>query len=438
MITRILASACLGLLAASACAADGSAAPPDGQLIRQGEYLSRAGDCAACHTAPGGKPFAGGLAMPSPLGTIYSTNITPDKDTGIGGYSLEDFDRAVRAGVAKEGHTLYPAMPYPAFAKVTPEDIEALYAYFMHGVEPVRQENKPTDIPWPLSMRWPLAAWRWIFAPDPVPPAGGQAAPADAAQAELLRGQYLVEGLGHCSACHTPRGFALQEKALADADGKDFLSGGVVEGWLAKSLRGDAASGLQAWSRQDIVAFLKTGRNAHSAAFGGMAQVVEDSTQYLSDADLNAIAAYLKTLAPADPAATQPLAYDEAAAQALRTGGELGRGAMTFLDSCAGCHRSTGKGYEETFPQLALSSTVNTADPVSLIHIVLKGARMPGTEAAPTRFAMPGFDWRLTDQEVADVVTFVRTSWGNRAAPVDAAEVAKVRKEVGAQAAPVR
>lgn len=438
MMKKAIVAALSVLAAGSAWAADGTPAAADTQLIKQGEYLSRAGDCIACHTAKDGKPFAGGLGIESPLGTIYSTNITPDKDTGIGNYTLEDFDRAVRHGVARDGHSLYPAMPYTAYAKVTPDDVKALYAYFMHGVEPVKQANKDTDITWPLSMRWPLGVWRWMFAPD-VATAPVSATPAnDADKQALLRGQYLVEGLGHCSTCHTPRGFALQEKALTDADGSAFLSGGVVEGWLAKNLRGDMADGLGSWSKEDIAAFLKSGRNGHSAAFGGMAQVVQDSTQHLSDADVNAIAVYLKSLPPVNKDATRPLAYNDTVAQALRTGKDTSDGAMTFLNNCAACHRSTGKGYAETFPQLALSSTVNSADPASLIHIVLKGAQMPGTTAAPTAYAMPGFDWRLTDKEVADVVTFVRASWGNQGAAVSASDVAKVRKDVGAAKAPVR
>jgi mono/diheme cytochrome c family protein len=430
-------SALSALVASAAFAADGAPASPDAQMIKQGEYLSRAGDCIACHTARGGKPFAGGLGIDSPLGMIYSTNITPDKETGIGNYSYEDFDRAVRHGVAKDGHSLYPAMPYTAYANVTPDDVKALYAYFMHGVQPVKQENKDTDIVWPMSMRWPLTVWRWVFAPDVVTaPVTIDASGAD--KQALLRGRYLVEGLGHCSTCHTPRGVALQEKALNDADGSAFLSGGVVEGWLAKNLRGDATDGLGNWSKEDITAFLKSGRNGHSAAFGGMAQVVEESTQHLTDDDLNAIAVYLKSLPPVNKDATKPLAYDESVAQALRTGKDKSDGAMAFLNNCAACHRSTGKGYAETFPQLALSSTVNSADPASLIHIVLKGAQMPGTTSAPTAYAMPGFDWRMTDKEVADVVSFVRSSWGNKGAAVTASDVAKVRKDIGAAPQPAR
>jgi alcohol dehydrogenase (quinone), cytochrome c subunit len=407
-----------------------SATDADQKLIEKGRYLAAAADCVACHTAKGGKPFAGGLGIESPIGKIYSTNITPDKTTGIGDYSLEDFDNAVRHGVAKNGSSLYPAMPYVSYAKVKPSDVKALYAYFMHGVQPVEQANKSTDIVWPLSMRWPLRFWRIAFAPDVV------SDDTPVSNDPVARGRYLVEGLAHCSACHTPRGVGLQEKALTD-DGNTFLSGGVIDGYLAKNLRGDAKTGLGSWSQADIVAFLKSGRTAHTAAFGGMAEVVENSTQHMSDADLNAIAAYLKTLAPQDASQTA-LAANADAANALRAGTDRSNGAMTFVDNCAACHRTSGSGYVSTFPTLALSSAVNTDDPTSLIYIVLQGGEMPWTKAGPTHYAMPGFAERLTDRDVADVLTFVRSSWGNHAPAVTADQVAKVRKSTGAGAPPAR
>ncbi len=235
--------------------------------------------------------------METPIGAIYSTNITPDQGkTGIGDYSFEDFDNAVRHGVAKNGDTLYPAMPYPSYARVSEEDMQALYAYFMHGVEPVEQANKASDIPWPLSMRWPLAIWRWTFAPEvkDFQAAAGQ-------DPVLARGAYLVEGLGHCGACHTPRSITMQEKALSNGErGEDYLAGSSapMDGWIAKSLRGDHRTGLGSWSEADLVSFLRTGRSERSAVFGGMTDVVEHSMQYLSDADLTAIARYLKSLPP--------------------------------------------------------------------------------------------------------------------------------------------
>ncbi|POA35123.1 MULTISPECIES: cytochrome c [unclassified Pseudomonas] len=392
-------------------------------LIKQGEYLARAGDCVACHTAKGGKPFAGGLPMETPIGTIYSTNITPDK-TGLGDYSFDDFDKAVRHGVAKNGSTLYPAMPYPSYARVSDADMKALYAYFMKGVVPVTQENKGSDIPWPLSMRWPLTGWRWMFAPSVV-----AYQPADGKEAAISRGAYLVEGLGHCGACHTPRALTMQEKALSANEGSAFLSGSApLEGWIAKSLRGDHKDGLGSWREEQLVQFLKTGRSDRSAVFGGMSDVVEHSMQYMSDDDLTAIARYLKSL-PANDPNDQPHPYDPQVAQALWKGDDSKPGASVYIDNCAACHRTDGHGYTRVFPALAGNPVLQSDDPTSLIKIVLKGGTLPATHTAPSTFTMPAFAWRLSDQEVADVVNFIRTSWGNKGAQIKPADVAGVRKD---------
>ena len=400
-----------------------NAAEVDQNLIKQGEYLARAGDCVACHTAKDGKPFAGGLPMETPIGTIYSTNITPDK-TGLGDYSFEDFDKAVRHGVAKNGSTLYPAMPYPSYASVTEPDMQALYAYFMHGVAPVAQENKASDIPWPLSMRWPLMGWRWMFAPAV---ADYKAAPG--ADAVVSRGAYLVEGLGHCGACHTPRALTMQEKSLNAGDGSTFLSGSApLEGWIAKSLRGDHKDGLGSWSEAQLVQFLKTGRSDRSAVFGGMSDVVTHSMQYMTDADLTAIARYLKSL-PANDPNDQPHQYDKQVAQALWKGDDSKPGASVYIDNCAACHRTDGHGYTRVFPALAGNPVLQSQDPTSLINIVLKGGTLPATHTAPSTFTMPAFAWRLSDQEVADVVSFIRSSWGNKGEPVKASTVADLRKD---------
>nr|WP_321797822.1 cytochrome c [Caballeronia sp. J97] len=425
-LTAALLSAACFAVAAPACAS----ASADAQLIERGRYLASVGDCAACHTTPGGRPFAGGVGIGSPVGMIYSSNITPDKQTGIGAYTFEDFERAVRQGIAKDGTTLYPAMPYASYAVVKSSDVKALYAYFMNGVQAVSQPNHANGIPWPLSMRWPLRFWRMMFAPSPV------AADTPVSGDSAARGRYLVEGLGHCGSCHTPRGIGLQEKALGDADPL-YLSGGVVDGYLAKSLRGDVKDGLGGWSEADIVALLKSGRTAHAAAFGGMKDVVEDSTQHMSDTDLMAIARYLKTLSPVRP--PEPaLKADDAATLALRTGTVSGNGALTYVDNCAACHRTSGAGYGGTFPRLGLNPVVNSDDPSSLITLVLKGGEVPWTKAAPTHYGMPGFAQRLTDRDIADVLTFVRSSWGNRAPAVTADQVRKLRKSVRANPQPER
>ncbi|MFB4248224.1 c-type cytochrome [Pseudomonas idahonensis] len=399
-----------------------SAAEVDQQaLVKQGEYLARAGDCVACHTAKDGQPFAGGLPMETPIGVIYSTNITPDK-TGIGDYSFEDFDQAVRHGVAKDGSTLYPAMPFPSYARVSDADMQALYAYFMKGVAPVVRDNQDSDIPWPLSMRWPLSIWRWMFAPSVETPAL-----ATGSDPVISRGAYLVEGLGHCGACHTPRALTMQEKALSASDGSAFLSGSApLEGWIAKSLRGDHKDGLGSWSEEQLVQFLKTGRSDRSAVFGGMSDVVVHSMQYMSEADLTAIARYLKSL-PANDPKDQPHLYDQQVAEALWKGDDSQPGAAVYIDNCAACHRTDGQGYTRVFPALAGNPVLQSADATSLIHIVLKGGTLPATHSAPSTFTMPPFAWRLSDQEVADVVNFIRGSWGNQASAVKAGDVAALR-----------
>ena len=411
----------LSTVAFTALAEDNSGA----EQIKRGEYLARAGDCIACHTTTGGKPFAGGLSMDTPIGTIYTTNITPDKKTGIGDYSYDDFQQAVRHGVAKNGDTLYPAMPYPSYAVVNDEDMKALYAYFMHGVQPVEQDNRKNDIPWPLSMRWPLAVWRGIFAPDvkafqPAPPQ----------DAVVARGQYLVEGLGHCGACHTPRSITMQEKALNNGEGTDFLAGSnaPIDGWTATSLRGDNRDGLGRWSESDLAQFLRYGRNDHTAVFGGMTNVVEHSLQYLTDEDITAIARYLKTLGAKDPNQVA-FSKDDTVARALWNGDDSKPGASVYIDNCNACHRSDGIGYKRVFPALQGNSVVLADDATSLIHIVLTGSTLPGLKGAPSDIVMPGFGWRLNDQQVADVVNFIRTSWGNTAkTSVTAKDVAEVRK----------
>ena len=413
------------LVAAPVVWADDFTAP---ELISKGEYLARAGDCVACHTEKGGNPYAGGLPMATPIGTIFATNITPDPKTGIGGYSLEDFDKAVRHGIAKQGHTLYPAMPYPSYARVTDDDLKALYAYFMHGVEPVEQANRDSDIPWPLSMRWPLGVWRNLFAPavEPLSPS----APLQYADAEIARGAYLVQGLGHCGSCHTPRAVTLQEKSLDERDPSYLAGGQVIDGWLAISLRGHSPDGLGAWTEEDIIQTLRNGRNAHFASIGAMNEVIQHSGQHLTDQDLTAIARYLKAL-PATPGSTKvAFSASDTTAKALHAGESPSRGAELYVDNCAACHRTDGQGYKEVFPRLANNPSVLAEDPASMIRVILAGSRLPSTQQAPSDLVMPDFAWRLSDQEAAQLVSFIRNSWGNQAPEVTAADVAKVRQAI--------
>ncbi|MEE4409496.1 MULTISPECIES: c-type cytochrome [unclassified Serratia (in: enterobacteria)] len=406
----------LALLMLNAGAAQ---AADDAQRIQHGEYLARAGDCAACHTAPGGVPFAGGLKMATPIGAIYSTNITPDKQTGIGEYSLQAFSDALRKGVARDGTRLYPAMPYPSFAKISDDDVRDLYLYFTHQVKPVAQQNKDSDIPWPLNMRWPLALWNLAFRED------GSYRPDAKQSAEWNRGAYLVQGLGHCGTCHTPRGIGFQEKALTQSDSA-YLSGGTLEGWHAANLRADPVGGLGNWRTEDITRFLKTGHTPRFAAFGSMVDVVQDSTQHLSDADLQAIAGYLQSLSGDNR--QKPPQADAQTAKALFSGDVSRPGAQAYLDNCAACHRSNGLGYRDTFPQLAHNPALLNEDPSSLISIIINGSRTPMTVSTPTGLTMPDFGWRLSDEQVAQVASFVRNSWGNHAPAVTAEQVREIRK----------
>jgi alcohol dehydrogenase (quinone), cytochrome c subunit len=384
----------------------------------KGEYLARAGDCVACHSVRGGKAFAGGLRMGTPMGAIYSTNITPDPDTGIGHYSLEDFDRAVRSGIAKDGHRLYPAMPYPSYAKISDDDVLALYTFFMKQVPPVQQANKPNEIAWYLSPRWPLAFWSLIFAPR-----HGYVARRDH-DADWNRGAYLVEGLGHCGACHTPRGWAFQERALDDGGGA-YLNGAELDAWFAPNLRSDVRSGLGEWSQDDVVAFLKSGHNEKSVVFGSMLDVINNSTPYLADDDIRAMAIFLKSL---PEAAQEPkFTYDDTATKDLLSGRPQQPGAAIYLGSCASCHGADGKGQAPFMPPLAGNVAVLDADPSSLVNLVLNGAEPIVVKGVPDAYRMPQFRIQLTDEEIAAVLSFVRSAWGNGAAVVTTESVKKLR-----------
>ena len=391
------------------------------EMLARGEYLAKLGDCGACHSTAGHPPFSGGLKMALPIGAIYTTNITPDKTYGIGRFTLADFDRALRFGVAN-GHSVYPAMPYPSYAITKPEDVAALYAYFKFGVAPAAVPNKRSDILFPLSMRWPLTYWRLVFAPKPK-----SFDASTFADATIARGAYFVEGLGHCGECHTPRGLALQVKAQRGRDGNEFLSGAAVENWYAPSLRSGGPDTIVEWSDSQIAHFLQTGVNHSGIAFGSMSDVIVNSTQYLTTEDAAATAKYLKTLH--DPITTDraQFAYNERTDRKLASGDATDRGALLYLDNCAACHRPDGRGYEGVFPGLAGNPVVEAQNPLSLVSVVLLGSETARTPATPAQFSMPAFAWRLSDQDAADIVSFIRSSWGNNATPIDAPAVAALR-----------
>lgn len=392
-------------------------------MLARGEYIAKASDCAGCHTAPqGGAPYAGGNGLGSPFGTIMSTNITPDPHYGIGQYTYDDFARVLRKGVARGGKRLYPAMPYPSFARITDDDMHALYAYFMHGVQPVATPAPETRLPFPFNQRWVLMFWDWAFAPR------GVFKPEAGRDAQWNRGAYLVQSLGHCGACHTPRGPAYEERGYSESSAA-YLTGGTNDHWFAPNLTGDRGAGLGRSSAADLAAFLRRGHGGGLITFGSMVQVVEDSTQYLNDADLAAIAVYLKSLPPRAESGR----FDgrsraaQQTAQALKTGDVERPGAGIYASYCARCHQMDGAGVPQKYPRLAGNPAVLSSSTTSLVRLLVEGGGSPHTQDGPESRKMPSFAARLNDREMAHVLTFIRNTWGNAAAPVTAKDVSGVR-----------
>lgn len=352
-----------------------------------GEYVAKLGDCAACHTSEASKPLAGGKGFPTPVGTVYATNITPDKTHGIGNYSLPEFIKVMREGITRSGDPLYPAMPYTAYAKMSDEDLTALYHYLMQDVQPQAIANKASDIPWPLNMRWPLRGWNWLYHDD------GRFIPVAGKSEEWNRGAYLVQGAGHCGSCHTPRGIGMQEKALTEADPL-YLSGATLDGWYAPDIRGSR------YDKQALIDLLKTGRSQHQAVSGPMAEVITHSSQYFSDTDLASIATYLTGLDDEAPAARGNRAYASAGGKA------------DYAMYCSTCHGNDGRGNDHVIPSLVGNQTVLAEDPSSLLNVLQHGAETPVTQGH-IGYHMPGYGWTLNDQQIAELVNTLRASWGN-------------------------
>jgi mono/diheme cytochrome c family protein len=377
--------------------------------IARGRYLAVLGDCAACHTDPGGRPYAGGEAIETPFGIVDSANITPDVETGIGSWSDDDFVSALQKGKGKDGVRLYPAMPYPYFAKMSRDDILAIRAY-LDTLEPVHQRVRTNQLPFPFKLRIGMAFWNAMFFDGtPFEPVAGKSA-------DWNRGAFLLQGPGHCGACHTPKNFLGGDKS------GDALQGATLQGWFAPDLTGDKRSGLGSWSSDDIVAYLKSGQNAHASATGAMAQVIADSTSQMRDDDLKAIATYLKD----QPAPRQSTPQAIAASDPVMKTGQA-----VYVDNCSACHGRDGAGVAKLFPPLKGSATVQSADPTTLGRVLLHGAQNVATATAPTSPSMPAFGWKLTDPQAAAVLTYVRNSWGNAAPAVDVGQVSKLRPPSG-------
>jgi mono/diheme cytochrome c family protein len=377
------------------------------EQVRRGQYLVAAGDCMACHLRPGGAPFAGGLPMVTPFGTIYTSNITSDPDTGIGGWTNEQFYRAMHQGIGAQGENLYPAFPYPWFARVTRSDTDAILAY-LKTTPAVRYTPPGNELRFPMNLRVSVKAWNLLYLKaDEFKPDPGQSA-------EWNRGAYLVTGLGHCSGCHTPKG-----RLGADLEAESFR-GSQLENSVAPDLTPNPHNGLGQWGLEEVARYLQTGRNEHSAAAGLMGEVVTYSTSLLTHADNLAIATYLRSLAPSPRGQSESPAPDS-----------MKRGAEIYSDVCTACHLENGVGQPGYFPPLKGNALLQQADPTGLEHLILAGGRTGPTSERPSPLTMSSFAWKLTDQEIADVSTYVRNSWGNQASPVTASQVAQLRHALG-------
>lgn len=384
------------------------AAPPDPALIARGAYLAKAGNCAACHTARGGAEMAGGPGIGTPFGTLHASNLTPDKETGLGAWSADAFWRAMHHGRSRDGRLLYPAFPYANYTLVTRADSDAIFA-FLRGLPPVRQSNKPHDLRFPYNLQASLAVWRALY----FRAATHEDEPGQTA--EWNRGRYLVRGLGHCVACHASR------NALGAIVDDIELSGGLIpmQNWYAPSLASAAEAGVSHWRTEDVVALLRTGVARQGTVLGPMAEVVFRSTQYLSDADARAMAVYLQALPQVKPEVTARPARAEA--------GVMQRGGRLYEQHCASCHGDQGQGAAGIYPALAGNRAVMHPVANNLVKVVAHGGFAPATAGNPRPFGMPPFAQVLKDDEIAAVVTYIRQAWGNHAAPVDAVAVIRAR-----------
>lgn len=382
-------------------------------LVSRGQYLVTAGNCASCHTVSGGGFMAGGLAFETPFGVMYSTNISPDPETGIGTWTDREFLNSMRYGLRPTGEHLYPAFPYTAFTKVSDEDIAAMYAY-LQSIPPVRQTAPENELSFPFNVRSLLPFWKFFYLDT------GEFEPDSNESEQWNRGAYLVEALGHCSACHTPRNFLGAEKtALAMSGGEylDRVSGGNHRPWSAPNLTA-TERGLELWSHQDVADYLKTARNGFIESFGPMNEVIMNSTRHLSESDIRSMAEYLKSLPGVAEAQTS--APDSQI---------MGRGRTIYNLHCGTCHLPTGEGDPEMAPKLNKGSLVVQSDnPASMINAILYSPKTPGAPLSPKwRHPMEEFQYELDDEEVAAVATFIRHSWNNSAGIVTAEQVARQR-----------
>jgi LPXTG-motif cell wall-anchored protein len=419
------ALACLAAVGPSVANAEVGA----NELAEQGRYLAIAGDCGGCHTRPeGGKAFAGGYAITSPVGTIYSTNITSSSIAGIGAYSEAQFSRALREGIRRDGTHLYPAMPYTAYAKLSDADVRALYVYFMQSVQAVDEQPPVTRLPFPFNLRTSMSIWNTLFlsttrfTPDPR------------RSAEWNRGAYLAEGLEHCGACHTPRNALMAEQSRRQ------FAGARVGGWYAPNITSDPVSGIGAWTRDEVVQYLKTGAlHGKAQAAGGMAEAVGDSLQYLTSQDLDALATYLLSVSPIrdqrDSRARDtwgaPVEYEaELRGQPTTAGSEQPEGNALYSGNCASCHQPTGAGTaDHSYPALFHNTATGARHADNLLAAILFGVdrEIGGRQELMPRFDATSYVQPLNDTEVATLANYVLHAFGNPTVHVTIDDVAAAR-----------
>jgi mono/diheme cytochrome c family protein len=381
--------------------------------VDRGRELVMLADCRSCHTARGGAPFAGGRAIPTPFGTFYSPNITADPRTGLGSWSATDFWHALHNGYSRDGTLLYPTFPYTNYTKISRADSDAIFAY-LRTITPVARENRPHQLSFPYNHRLLLVGWRWLFfRPGVYEPQPGETP-------EWNRGAYLVQGVGHCSACHESR------NALGATRSEAGPSGGLILNWYAPSLTSPLQAGVEDWPIADIVTLLKAGRvssnNTEAAALGPMAEVVSESLQGAPDTELQAMATYLKSLPvtrSSDENSESNVQYD-IPPSILEAGKDL------YVKNCADCHGKNGEGREPAAPPLAKNRAV-LSSAINPIRMVLFGGYAPGTHGNPRPFGMPPYSLTLSDEQIAEVLIYVRSSWGNHARPIRGEEVAANR-----------
>ncbi|HEY0290379.1 MAG TPA: cytochrome c [Pseudomonas sp.] len=404
---KTLLTVCAGVIGLSLNIAQAATGADSYNLVEKGRYLATVGDCTACHTLPGKPLFSGGVILDTPFGKLAGANITPDPVNGIGRWTFDDFQKVMSKGHSLDGKLLYGAMPYTAYTKVRREDNQAIFAY-LQTIDPVDNKVETNQLPFPFNVRTSLIGWNLLNFKE------GEFKPHPDKSEQWNRGAYLVEGLAHCGTCHTPKG-------LTGGDKNDqFLMGANLQGWVAPNITTNAHDGIGAWSEDDIIKYLKTGANRFDIASGPMAEEVEHSSQHWKDEDLMAVAVYLKDGAkPAEP--PKPLAANDAAMVA---------GKAIYADRCSACHTPNGEGAEHLFPKLAAAPLINSNDPSSLIRVVLAGSRAGATDAAPTAPAMPAFGWNLSDDNVANVLTYVRNTWGNAAPAVSSSDVKEMREQL--------